>query len=395
MMILEGDSGCGIMNKIAKKGRLSARKETKLRDVLFANLPEEITIEILRRLTIRHVMTCKCVLRKSWRDLIEGEDFGMSYTPKPGLFFVYGDMEMQYVVCDEALKPLFRFGSPSHNQFSTAHYRVIVASANGFLSIWDQRDNILFICNPMTREHVELPRLSKYNKVCSFWGFGVSKTSSQYKIVYVDKDSCWVYTLGTGLWRSIEAIDPCIFLLGFDSAAFLNGNLHWLTYDSKENIFICCFDLETDIFTRFSLPCEFSDDISSYKRIYIFEGRLYLCGILDWCRVVLRMMNSYGDDNSWIKEYSFDIPGVYSRMRGLKVLVNGELLIAIPGLYMCTTHDRLFFIDPKNTEAPVAYKTYGDLEQNYSSNIATYTPSLISLTTIGCHNVQPLNFLYY
>ncbi|XP_042006554.1 putative F-box protein At3g16210 [Salvia splendens] len=394
MKILEGDSECGIMNKSAKKNRLSVRKETKLRDNLFANLPEEITLEILRRLTIRSVMTCKCVF-KSWPHLIEGGGFGMSYTPKPDLFFVYGDMEMRYVVCDEALKPLFRFGSPSHNQFSTAHYRVMVASANGLLSVWDQRDNILFICNPMTREHVELPPLSKYKKNYSFSGFGVSKTRGQYKIVYVDIDSCWVYTLGTGSWRSIEAFNPGIFSLDFDTAAFFNGNLHWLTYDSKENRFICCFDLETELFTRFYLPREFNSDTYLYKRIYIFEGRLCLCGILDLRHIVIWMMNNYGDDNSWIKEYSFDMPADYSKMRGLKVLVNGELLIAIPGFYMCTTHDRLFFIDPKNTEAPVAYKTYGHLEQNYSSNIAAYTPSLISLTTMGCHNVQPLNFLYY
>ncbi|XP_042036416.1 putative F-box protein At3g52320 isoform X2 [Salvia splendens] len=87
--LLEGDSECGIMNKSAKKGCLSVRKYTKLRDILFANLPEEITIEILQRLPIRSVMACKCVL-KSWRHLIEG----MSYTPKPCQFFVYGDLEM-------------------------------------------------------------------------------------------------------------------------------------------------------------------------------------------------------------------------------------------------------------------------------------------------------------
>ncbi|XP_047964433.1 uncharacterized protein LOC125208940 [Salvia hispanica] len=91
--LLEGDSECGIMNKSAKKGRLCVRKYTTLRDIFFANLPEEITIEILQRLPIRSVMTCKCVL-KSWRHLIEGDAFGMSYTPKPGQFFVYVDLEM-------------------------------------------------------------------------------------------------------------------------------------------------------------------------------------------------------------------------------------------------------------------------------------------------------------
>ena len=111
-------------------------------------------------------------------------------------------------------------------------------------------------------------------------------------------------------------------------------------------------------------------------------------------------MYNYGDDKSWKKEYSFDLPTNYSKRHGLKFLVNGELLIAVPGFYPCTTHDPLVFINTKNNEAPVACETYGHLkktysssDQTYSSCIATYTPTLISLTTMGCHNVQLLKFL--
>ncbi|XP_042005013.1 F-box protein At3g07870-like [Salvia splendens] len=386
-----------------KDNRLAVRKERKRKYILattkedrFANLPEEITKEIMGRLPIMSVMTCKCVL-KSWRHLIEGDDFGMSYTPKPGLNFIYRDMEMGYTVCDEALKPLFRFASPSHHQSSTVNHRVTIASANGLLSMWDPFNNTLFICNPMTREYVELPPLSK-DIITRFFGFGMSKLSGQYKILYGDSySSCHVYTLGrgTGLWRSVAAAAPGICRQPLESALFYNGNLHWLTSDPEKKFLVCCFDLEAEVFTSFSVPCDYSDSFGN-NRLYILEGRLCLCNILDWRRVNIWKINNYGDEKSWIKEYSFNLPRERPYLYVLEVLTNGDLLFAIAGtISWSTSHDQLF-IYSKNTEAIVTYATYAayrSLEQPYSSNIGVYTPSLISLTTLGFHNVQPLSLL--
>ncbi|XP_047949583.1 putative F-box protein At1g32420 [Salvia hispanica] len=414
MKILEGDSAecvsdCGISLRrsnrlVAKNDRLSVRKEQKRKDRrvavreerkqrdilltteedLFANLPEEMTIEILGRLPIRSVMTCKCVL-KSWRHLIEGDEFGMLYTPKPGLTFIHRDMKMRYTVRDEALKPLFRFGLP---------YKVCrpvqIVSANGLLSVWETYLTTIFICNPMTREYVELPPLSKDTNTRFLGGFGVSKTSGQYMILFVNDRSCHVYTLGrgAGLWRSIVAPAP-VPTPGIGSrysgyAAFLNGNLHyWLAFDSQENFFICCFDLETELSTGLSVPSDYSGNRHGKRGVFILDGHLCLYCILDLRTVVIWKMNIYGDDNSWIKEYSFNLPIKYSSVYLLKVLANGDLLAASP--------DRQYFINPKKNGA-LSNETYYHSERRYSSNIDVYTPSLISLATMGFHNVQSLSF---
>ncbi|XP_042010474.1 putative F-box protein At1g32420 [Salvia splendens] len=382
-----------------KNSHVAVRKERKRKYILattkedmFADLPEEITKDILGRLPISSIMTCKCVL-KSWRHLIEGDEFGMSYTPKPGLTFVYRDMEMRYNLFNEALKPLFRFSLPSHNLCSSTEYRVVITSANGLLSLWDQYANYLFICNPLTREYAELPRLST-DRVTCFYGFGMSKTRGQYKILYGNEYSCHVYTIGrgVGLWRSIAAPQPGINTLLYDYAAFLNGNLHWLACDLKRNFFVCYFDFDTELFSCFSIPCDYDGNGYGNNRLYILDGRLYLCNIIDWHRVIIWKMNNYGDENSWIKEYDFNLSYDFPHMYLLDVLANGDLLFAVSLVgYVNPDRDELF-IYSKQTGALGKYVTCYSFEQCSSSNIGVFTPSLISLKTMGFQNVQSVSF---
>ncbi|XP_047949589.1 putative F-box protein At1g33530 [Salvia hispanica] len=269
---------------------------------MFANLPEELVSDILRRLSIRSVMTCKCVCR-SWRRLIKGDEFASPYTSKPGLSFVHRDGR-EYTVFDGAFKPLFRFGFPEGWNF-----HVVIASVNGLLAVWDHDKYAIqmFVCNPMTREYAMLPPLMGAG---FFFGFGVSKLSGLYKILYGDQySSCHVYTLGRGSsgreWRSITSTAPGVPTLGGDCAKFLNGNLHWLVSNIEKNDLVCSFDIETELFTSFSPPHDYGGNPYGNNHLYILEGQLCLCDILNSNHVVVWKMNSYGDENSWIKEYKF------------------------------------------------------------------------------------------
>ena len=276
-----------MMNKSAP---IVLRRSTRLmqkRDFL-TNLPQEMMIEILGRLPISSIITCTHVC-KSWRNLIKGGDFATSYSPNPGFAFV--DRAMGYAVCDEACKPLCKFGlpSPRKQDSTTACDRAVVGSINGLLLVWDgweKLNEIIFVCNPITSEYIELPRPP--TRCCAF-GFGVSKLSGQYKILCCDYSaSCHVYTLGRGggAWRSIGATigRP---RLPRENAVYLNGNLHWLTSDPEGNPLICCFDFETELFTSFSLPpCNYGDHLryclymNGEYRLCVLEGRLCLCDIL-------------------------------------------------------------------------------------------------------------------
>ena len=155
---------------------------------------------------------------------------------------------------DEACEPLFRFWMGPD---VTVRYSDVIDSTDGLLLARDGASNRLFVCNPMTQEYVVLPHLYRYAGRWIF-GFGVSKISRQYKVLnFEETGSCYVYTLGEGgSWRSISSTAPGIPIPLNKNAIFCNGNIHWLVsyFDIKENFMVCCFDLDTELFTSFSLP---------------------------------------------------------------------------------------------------------------------------------------------
>ncbi|XP_047945897.1 putative F-box protein At2g02030 [Salvia hispanica] len=372
-------------------------------------LPQELCKDILSRLPIRSILRFKCVY-KPWRNLIEGGEFATSYTVKPCLAFNYG---MGYGVCDETFQPLLRFNFPRCDKGSR---RAVINSANGLLLVRNGCNTILSVCNPMTCECIELPPLmtlmnSEYrNGRGVILGFGVSKLSGQYKIVSISEYSrasrssyCEIYTLesGGGLWRSITTPAVGSLIPGLGIAAFLNGNLHWMAsgskesgyggYNSEENLLVCrCFDLETEIFTSFSLPHVDNAgdrDLAFVGRQYglcVLEDQLCFCGILQANRVDIWCMEDYGDDKSWIKKYAFlQTADILGPVLPLKVLANDDLLFAV--------HSKnQLFIYSKNAQTVT-----GGLLKPFlcrSSYVAIYTPNFLSLKAMGIHNVQALSF---
>ena len=380
-----------MMNKSAPIALRRSKRLMQKKDIL-TNLPQEMMIEILRRLPIRSIITCTHVC-ESWHNLIKGSDFAMSYNPKPGFAFVH--QSKGYAVCDEACKPLRRFNFPPQIEVTTLGcYRAVVGSANGLLLAWDgssRCNEILFVCNPITGEYIEIPRLPTQGSV---FGFGVSRLSGQYKILCGNYyTSCHMYTLGKGggSWRRIGAA------IGHprppqDKAVFLNGNLHWLTCDNVNgNFLICCFDLETELFTSFSLPRNYGDHLKYflYKnreyRLCVLDGRLCLCDISASGSVVIWWLNNYGDANSWVKTFMVNRPDIHDIIFPLKVFENGDLLFTVK-----RDHFKLFTYS-RNTRNLVIY---GILRRSpfHSSNIVSYIPSFLSLKNMGIHNVQSLYF---
>ena len=350
---------------------------------LFANLPEEIEREILRRLPIESVIRCKYVCT-SWRDIIKGVEFATLYFPKPSLAL------SSYQVNGAIITPSFTFRTlPSlyENSFNV-RCGVVIDSVDGLILVKDKCPTLLYVCNPITREYIELPFQSTWQGV---FGFGVSKLSRQYKILYWNSrfKSCYVCTLGEESWRSIFEAAPGMPILNYEIAAFFNGNLHWLASDEKKNKFICCFDLETELFASFSLPPRvYGTNILRAYRLCVLEGQLCLCDTYDRNNFVIWLMKNYGDGNSWVKEYTFDqFRSVWQQshdLHPLKVLTNGDLLFHFNNLFIYSRETKtvvplpcdhvIHFIDPY-------------------INVATYTPTFRSLKDMGIHNVRSMELL--
>ena len=185
-----------------------------------------------------------------------------------------------------------------------------------------------------------------------------------------------------------------------DYAVLFNGNLHWLASDfgNKNDIFICCFDLETEHFTRFPLPHGDSYTSIFYDayQLCILEGRLCFCyieinrhGRPSNLLHFIWSMKSYGDPKSWGLKYYFHSPNSrYNPTTDDAITYDTVFTVNVSngGLVFCIK-DQLFIYSKKLT-------AYGVLPCRHLfklPNFDVYTPNFFTLKTLGIYNVRLLN----
>ncbi|KAH6796412.1 hypothetical protein C2S51_037398 [Perilla frutescens var. frutescens] len=383
-------------------------RNSKMKQDLLASLPPEVTIDIFSKLPIRSIIRCKCVC-KSWLELLKTREFVNSHLSKsvPGLA-LFQRLSYHSPSPSKPYKFLEFVENSMHLLFSLSfpHRHVhIHSSVNGLLFLLTlnlKRTRDLFICNPITRDYIELPCLrnypsSKRNTLhqSDTFGFGVSKKSGQYKVVrlfcdyifdgscnLVDTErKCEVYTLGTRSWRSIE---PGVLLRYNTSVTFLNGNLHWWGHVLHDNsMWISCFDLETELFTIFSAP----PIHGRHSAISALGECLVLCDNSyddERKEIVIWFMNEYGDDKSWTKKFiitkSWSPAGVFGELRPIKVFENGDILIAKD------CHSKILRYS-SNTKTIEEEADVAELYDHFIGAVS-YTPSFVPLNTFKTKKVR-------
>ncbi|XP_041994184.1 putative F-box protein At3g16210 [Salvia splendens] len=373
---------------------------------LFVYLPSEIFIDILLRLTLKNISTSKCVC-KPWLSLIESDAFLKSQLSKstPALavsiptsdsnWFSIFKLEDEYKH-EHKQDPIIKFDFP---QAST-----IQGSANGLLLLKNPFSNHLYVCNPITREYVDL-RGSLTRPWGDCYGFGVSKISGRHKVVYLNpKSGCHVYTLETGSsWRAVEVAAPSFYRCYSSIGAFVSGNLHWLVSNKGEGpydwemSYVCCFDLETERFSTLSTPPR--------KRIG-FKGKLYALGeYLCFCDDEPYFYNNFiwllkereHGEKCWSEvqvimkepDYGFFViiedlyygSDAYKRLQPIKVYSNGDMLMF--------WHEKRFIYYSKETGNVTEIGLFGKMDDDcYYINSILLTPSCLSLKrNLGMENV--------
>ncbi|KAL9173351.1 hypothetical protein ABFS82_03G108200 [Erythranthe guttata] len=331
----------------------------------FRYLPLEIIIEIVSRLPIRTIVTCKSVC-KTWRNLIQTRAFVDSHLSKSSSGVVTCRISRYFKI--------FEFVDELDLDHHNRHYIPVTefccnkfmessqleGSANGLLFLRSiiNRNN-LYICNPITREYIQLPYAGIFNSfsVLVTYGFGVCKMTGRYKVVRVLQECirhpdtvdvvrimkcvCHVHTIGTGIWRSIA---PCAMLEHDCFSTAINGSLHWLVTDLQKGFkLISCFDLETEIFSTFSPPPLMGRSENRTEFLLVALGG-YLCVCDNTCEheIVIWLMKEYGDEKSWTRGFvvrkspeflrgNFELPNFVCP---IKVFKNGDMLMAWFELYM-------------------------------------------------------------
>ncbi|KAI8558145.1 hypothetical protein RHMOL_Rhmol04G0066800 [Rhododendron molle] len=316
--------------------------------ISISELPDHIVCDILTRLPLNSIFTCKQVC-KLWRDLTLGPYFAkLHHSRSPLSLISYHDgndnnnSPSSHFEILQLHDPLVLGRRNRTMKFRTdidfpPLHTQVVASCNGSILLknsWSCDDELVIVCNPLRAQHFILPEppklaLQTYKSVQ--FGFGHSPSTDQHKVLRLthtrglDRLYCHVYTIGIDdEWRSIgDTGQPPTIIIS--QIIFLNGALHWIGLDNAR--FIYYFDIEKEQFGSFPLPSRIGKDCNSFGLV---DNRLYLHNDHSFCEWRIWEMKDYGDFGSWTLEWVIEQP-IIREFKGyvepLKMLIDGSLLM--------------------------------------------------------------------
>ncbi|KAL8094530.1 hypothetical protein AgCh_036166 [Apium graveolens] len=352
---------------LAKRKKVAKRKEVYSGKSFTDDLPEEIMAYILSKNPIETIILCNGVCKK-WRRLLSEPLFAnlhLSRSPagliiyQPCYFEEFNIYNLAEV--DNTPHPDIHDGPvisfDLENEFVGEDWP-LCGSVNGLICLKKDGGGTC-ICNPITREYIRLPRQKYIRKSSNFlaYGFGFVKVSHEFKVVCfyehdfsstegLDKLWCEVYTLGTGMWRSLGQV-PFLAKVGnrdflYDRAynswngsedgVFMGSNLHWLVnvLDTNQER-VCTFDLKNEVYQLTAPPraCEKED----FRRLGVLGDSLCVCDNTAKSGLIIWVMKDYEMKESWSKEIIIqercppDHSLLYGRVHPLKVFKDGTLIL--------------------------------------------------------------------
>ncbi|XP_026377594.1 F-box/kelch-repeat protein At3g16580-like [Papaver somniferum] len=276
------------------------------------NFLPEITHEILSHIPADYALQCKQV-SKSWQTFFghmqEGMIFAIGLYRKEKtnfrLYYATHDVIEQYsrikkepkyhnIVKMVHLPPIgYRYHKNPYGKYKD----VIVGSCNGLICITLPNGVIgdpVYICNPCTRESVNLPKLTSIGSnsvVVSGFGYYITSEHKVVIVYYPDQNvsvgHVEVYTLGSGNgWRNKGEIK---YSLCRSPGVLVEGILYWIDYKATK---IVGFNLENEKFTLVpSPPCLCLDKSASNNNLLSVE-QSYRLKILKGCLCVVHCVRA-------------------------------------------------------------------------------------------------------
>ncbi|XP_026428326.1 F-box protein At3g07870-like [Papaver somniferum] len=259
------------------------------------NLQADITMEILSRLPVNSVLEC---VKIQYRQQLDARDDDRRYVDdyislgyiflikkqhQMSLFGYPEKLQLQYnenidnirIVDYQSNEELIADNKEwwiPNNMLSSYRYS-LVGSCNGLVCFSrecynepggyvDVEDTVyydpVFICNPITRERINLPSYNAEKRSRIVSGFSYHASKDEYKVVRIiyhpeeepDIGYVQVYTVGDGNgWRNKEEISYCLWPSA-SSGILMSGALVWI----DENFNIVAFDLSNEVFCLLPQP---------------------------------------------------------------------------------------------------------------------------------------------
>lgn len=298
------------------------------------SLPRDIILDILSRLPISSLVQFSYVCR-AWRKL--AQDHNLVDLPNSHKAAHNNNSLCLIFHCDYPIRNhLYFLDFPSeyhssenvtvkriHTPFcSSMPEFVMIGSCNGLLCLSDfLYNNSLYIYNPFTRDHIELPKSIQYPNQEVVYGFGFHSQTKEYKvlkIIYYRKGNrgqpvrhrytvppsdVQILTLGSSTWRSLGKVYH--YLVQCSEQVLVNGRLHWLTLPRRyyRGRGLVSFDLADEKFREVQKPVD--DGLRrSYYHLVVLRGCLAAVFFCSHGKLEIWIMKEYGVEESWVKEFN-------------------------------------------------------------------------------------------
>ncbi|XP_076884337.1 putative F-box protein At3g16210 [Bidens hawaiensis] len=239
------------------------------------NLPDEIQLEIMKRLPVKSLIRFR-IVSKAWKSHINSSDFIIKH-------FSYHRMHSQHLLvkyknihladCDD--KYVLIVDDDTFPKQKMLEDPAVIGTSHGLVCLHGRKRDVIFLWNILIRKVVVVvPPNANEHIFRTVLGFGVCRETNDPKIVritFVDDrtmmqegigrvDKVEVFTLSTRAWRSSYGNLPrkSIQFYSFHDGAVIDGVYYWL---AKERIamdydhqYIISFDMASKEFKEVTLP---------------------------------------------------------------------------------------------------------------------------------------------
>ncbi|KAI5349655.1 PREDICTED: F-box [Prunus dulcis] len=360
----------------------------------FQQLPRAIAMEILSMLSMKTLLNCRCVC-KEWLSLISDPQFTHPHLSRSRI----GILIKKYPHNLKSWKPELTHVeecAESDSWVDTMNFIDnvpisefgLVNSCNGLVCLsGPHKYDPCYVCNPILGEFIIIPPTQKGRGWCSFVGFGFSVRTNEYKVLQTSLSDNFceaeaeIYTIGTGLWRSIGNAPMDFPELPFNS--YLRGALHWVSYGGNMSMLINTFNYGTEQFQRLPSPCCFGQrkkQSSESFKLGVLGGCLLLSVFDDESsKIGMWVMKDYGVQESWTKflvivENLFRRTPFLSLHEPIMFLSNGEILMVHNNWdVVCYNKEKKSFREIRLTGT----------QSSFSFNAISYSPSFVSLYDVS------------
>ncbi|VFQ93749.1 unnamed protein product [Cuscuta campestris] len=304
------------------------------------HFPEELLIEILKRLPVRSLVRFTAV-SKSWFLFITSPAFASAHLrhsrckdnsgrnlllhrrvrhpTRKGKYEILCESDHQTLT--PISSPELPLSIPDGNEIL-----IMLGCCNGVVCLVSNpysESRSIYLWNPCIQKLMTLPSAAIIRPWCSsVLGFGVDPEGG-LKVVRVVletekgsirrvSDHVEIYSLGTGTWRriSVVGVNPCKIIL-VQSQTFVHGAVHWigskLMDDNARQNCIIVFSMSDEVFSEIMLPDELANAGSSsskYLRMVAFGESVVVSWQtvgMDGLSFELWMMKEYGVVGSWCR----------------------------------------------------------------------------------------------